>query len=183
MMQEKVTSWVDEYGDILYRYALGRVGDQATAQDLVQDAFIAAMEAQESFSGLSSEKTWLIGILKHKILDHFRKSYRGINKGLESAPDIDQYFDQKGHWKDPLPSWGRNPEKVLSDKEFVAVLKQCIDLLPQNQKIAFMLREIDGLESDDICKNLDVTATNLWVILHRARNNLRRCLQKNWFEK
>jgi RNA polymerase sigma-70 factor (ECF subfamily) len=176
-------AWVDRYADLLYRYALVRVSDRQVAEDLVQETFVSALNAAERFAGDSSEKTWLVGILKHKILDHYRRSHRGINKALDSTPDMDQFFDSTGHWREMPQHWGKNPETLLRNKEFVAVLYNCVDALPERQKRVFVMRELDGIEGEEISKVLGVTATNLWVMLHRARHRLRDCLQAKWFKE
>jgi len=173
--------WVENYGTVLYRYALARVSGEADAQDLVQDTFIAALKSKENFGGKSSEKTWLISILKHKILDYYRKAHRILSESTELAGDIDQVYNQRGMWKKPLPSWRKNPEQALDDKRFVGILNQCIQKLPENYRKAFVLKEIDDVSTEDICKALSISPTNLWVILHRARHKLRDCLEKNWF--
>ena len=173
--------WVDRYGDTMYAYALKRVSDPIVAQDLVQDTFVAALGSYDSFSAKSSEKTWLIGILKHKILDYYRSKHRGIHKALETTSDIDSFFNEAGHWKEMPSQWNTNPEQVLKNKEFLAVLHACIDMLTQNQKNVFIFREIDGVALQELCKIFSLSSTNLSVILYRARNKLRECIDRNWF--
>lgn len=180
-------SWVDHHGDYIFRYALSRVHDPQRAEDLVQETFLSALKSKESFSGLSSERTWLVGILKHKIVDYLRK----INRerpvtDLESEEDFtDQFFDKKGMWKkDRAPSeWREDPRAVFEQKEFMKILDGCLQKLPSRLSGAFTLVEMEGLPSGETCKVLNITATNLWVILYRARMSLRRCLEINWFQK
>jgi RNA polymerase sigma-70 factor (ECF subfamily) len=176
--------WVDEHGDYLYRYALFRLHDAQLAEDMVQETFLAALHAQERFSGRSSEKTWLVGILKHKIADHIRKVSRERSFGdTESSIDIEEdLFDEAGKWKIAPTAWDTDPSSTLENKEFWEVLKRCLSDLPDRLSDAFSLREMDGLSTKEICKLLNVSATNLWVMLHRARMRLRRCLELNWFE-
>ncbi len=176
--------WLDEYGDVLYRYALMRVRDVAIAEDLVQETFLAALKASSQFAQRSSEKTWFIGILKHKIIDYIRKDSR------ESALDNDflldrelteSYFDQHGHWKMMLSSWP-DPDKFLEQSQFWIVLQECIGQLPKKMAAAFVMREIDGLSNEEICKVLNISTTNnLWVILSRTRVRMRQCLELKWF--
>ena len=178
--------WVEAYGDALYRYALSRHVDPMSAQDLVQETFLAALKNQDRFNGKSSPQTWLIGILRNKMLDRIRKESR-----LQSSADMEQtlavaeneLFDASGRWRTGPQAWETDPHVVLERKEFRDVLARCLGHLPVSLRTAFMLREMDGLDAEEICKHLDITATNLWVMLHRARLKLRSCLGMNWFER
>jgi RNA polymerase sigma-70 factor (ECF subfamily) len=180
---ESPEKWVDLYGDYLYRYALFRVNDSAAAEDLVQETFLAALGSVNNFQHRSSVKTWLTGILKHKIIDHFRKKSK--EKRLDDTEpnfnDLENFFDQSGHWKIKVSKWNVDPQKLYDQKEFAEVFRTCLSELPGRQKSAFVLREIVGENTKDICKILDVSTTNCWVLLHRARMYLRRCLETNWF--
>lgn len=177
-------TWVDRHGDILYRFALMRVGDTSVAEDLVQETLCAAFEARKRFSGRSSERTWLVGILKHKIADHFRRGAREIvvSDGFDRVAGEEDAFDERGRWRSPPAEWGGSPEELLENHEFWGVFQHCLDGLSEGLRRVFSLRELDGLESTEVCKVLDITPTNLWVSLHRARNGLRKCLEKNWFQ-
>jgi len=175
--------WLDAHGDYLYRYALKRLRNAEVAEDMVQETFVAALRARERFSGKSSERTWLVGILKHKIIDHIRKSTR---ERPVSDLDLDEdqteaLFSKGGHWKVKPARWSYDPRVVTERSEFRRILQQCIDGLPRRLADVFVLREMDQLETDEVCKELEITPTNLWVILHRARSKLRRCLEINWF--
>jgi RNA polymerase sigma-70 factor (TIGR02943 family) len=175
-------SWVKSHGDAMYRYALGRVRDPEAAQNLVQEAFVAALKGKDRFSGRSTERTWLIGILKHKVIDHFRAGAREAStEHVEDLADqTDSLFRTNGRWKNGPSDWGRDPEAAATSLDFWRVLESCIGKLPQRQATAFSCREVDGMETAEICKNLEITETNLWVTLHRARAGLRRCLELNW---
>jgi RNA polymerase sigma-70 factor (TIGR02943 family) len=179
------SEWVDRYGDYLFRYAMLRLRDRSTAEDLVQETFLAGIKDLRSFSGNSSESTWLVGILKHKIADHFRRQAR--ESPLEDNDLRDQSdpspFDGSGHWTSGPTNWGGNPADLYREKKFLDQLTKCLSGLSPNQANAFTLREIEGADTGEICKVLNVTETNLWVILHRARMQLRRCLEINWFNK
>lgn len=176
--------WLAEYGDYLFRYAVSRLRDRAAAEDAVQETFLAALKARSTFSGRSAEKTWLVGILKHKIVDHIRKDSR--EQTYEDAEQVDgrvdDFFDAKGHWKAGPPEWSVNPRKAFEQKEFWDVLQGCLAGLKGRHRTAFMLRELDGVSGEEICKTLGITSTNLWVILYRAREKLQTCLQENWFK-
>ncbi len=175
-------SWVDLYADALYRFALIRVNDAGLAEDLVQETFLAALKAKDSFSGASAEKTWLISILKHKIIDHYRKTARR-DTPVELPSDDD--FDERGMWKlSRAPqAWPDNPDEEYSQGEFWTILQRCLERLPERIAAVFSMREIDGYDSKEICKELDLSSSNLWVILHRARASLRKCLQSLWIKQ
>jgi RNA polymerase sigma-70 factor (ECF subfamily) len=180
-------NWVDEYGDFLYRYALSRVKDPTVAEDLVQETFLAALKARQNFRGRSTARTWMIAILKHKIVDYIRKKVREqVSDKVESLSDaaasesVDGSFSGDGQWKDRPANWMINPTKLYEQKEFIDILYGCLGELPERQAKAFMMREIDGLSTEEICKALNISATNSWVILYRARIWLRQCLENKW---
>jgi RNA polymerase sigma-70 factor (ECF subfamily) len=179
------SEWVDRYGDYLFRYAMLRLRDRSAAEDLVQETFLAALKARDSFSGNSAESTWLVGILKHKIMDHFRRQAR--EAPLEDGDLRERHdpsaFDESGRWASGPTAWGGNPADLYREKKFLDQLTKCLSGLSPNHANAFTLREIEGADTGEICKVLNVTETNLWVILHRARMLLRRCLEANWFHK
>lgn len=184
-------SWVDKYADYLYRYALTRLREKRLAEDMVQEAFLAALKSRNSFAGQSSEKTWLVGILKNKIMDHFRKSHREISIedviNFQSAGDDDFETGGKntGQWKiNKRPAdWMIDSSDPAEIDEFWRFLKLCLSEIPKQIADIFILREIEGLENREICNEIDVNPTNLRVMLHRARKQLRRCLEANWIEK
>jgi RNA polymerase sigma-70 factor (ECF subfamily) len=179
--------WVEEHGDCLYRYALLRTRDSGVAEDLVQETFLAGLKSRESFAGQSSERTWLVGILKHKIIDHLRRVCRERDHGgEESMPrELEEQFDEAQHWRvrDGFgpKEWRVDAQALFERKEFWAVLDRCLSGLPERTAHAFMLREMEEVETGEVCKVLNITATNLWVMLHRARMQLRRCIEINWF--
>jgi len=170
--------WLADHGDVLYRFALGRVRDPQTAEDLVQDTLLAAYKASEGFSGRSSERTWLVGILKHKIIDHFRKHKRMfLSEDLETREqETGAYLDRKGHWKVGQSEWITDPEKAYERKEIWKQLSTCLDKLSERHKKVYVLRELQDQNAEDICEDLDISPSNLWVTLHRARLQLKDCL-------
>jgi len=180
--------WVEEHGDYLFRCALLRVRDQVIAEDLVQETLLAALQARERFAGQSSERSWMIGILKHKIIDRFRKDIReqpaADPEQMTEIPEDDEAFDKDGHWRldqtAPM-DWPDHPGAVLERKQFWESLRRCLTKLPPNMAQVFTLRELDELESDAICAMLHISSSNLWVLLHRARKQLRLCLEVNFF--
>ena len=168
----------------LLRVAVLQLRDNDVAEDVVQDTLLAALQGAGGFSGKSSLKTWLTGILKHKIVDVIRR--KGRQPVLASfdeecqIDDLDALFDESGHWENPPADWG-NPESALSQQQFFDVMQMCLEKLPPNTARVFMMREVMDLTSEEICKELSITSTNLWVILYRARVALRQCLEQNWF--
>lgn len=166
-------SWLRDHGDYLYRYALFRARDPHQAEDLVQDTLLAAIRARERFKGDSSVRTWLTGILNHKYLDQLRKQVR---ERVEENSTLDRAEPEA----EPS-SWNADPAALLERKEFRETFHDCLTRLNRRMFEAYSLREIDNLETDIICNQLGVTATNLRVTLHRAREQLRICLEKNWF--
>jgi RNA polymerase sigma-70 factor (ECF subfamily) len=183
---DNAESWVDEYGDFLYHFTLSRIKDPSIAEDLVQETFLAALKARKNFQGRSSTRTWLIAILKHKLVDYIRKRIREQTSDKEArfnaaANDpADTSFNDEGDWRLRPSKWSVDPLKLYEQKEFMDVLYHCLGGLPKRQAEAFLMREIDGFNTEEICKVLNVSATNSWVLLYRARMWLRRCLENNW---
>ena len=178
------SGWLDSHGDYLYRYALARVRNKAVAEDLLQETLLAAIGSCHSHAGRSSERTWLVGIMKHKAIDHLRRIARTAQFQLTVNGEEDlEFFESSGHWRDdqaPL-SWSIDAAHLLESREFWETFNHCLSQLPQQIAIAFTLREIDGLESNEICEILNVTPNNLWVMLHRGRTKLRNLLETEWF--
>jgi len=180
-------TWLDEHGDALYRYALLNLRDPHKAEDAVQETLLAALGAHQRFTGGASVRTWLIGILKHKVTDQFRRQAREVQldepgevaEADESGDEID--FGPSGHWRERLSDWG-NPEETLERGEFIAFLQRCLDALPGRLAQLYWLREVLEEDSATICKELTITPNNLWTMLHRARLGLRRCLDQTWLE-
>jgi len=167
----------------LLKYARLQLRNPAWAEDAVSDTLLAALENPQAFAGASQLKTWLIGILKHKLIDQIRRNSRELSTtaSTEDGEDLDDLlFSANGHWRESPHDWG-DPEAVLRQLDFMKVLEACVEKLPGQQGRLFMMREWLELESDEICKALAITPTNLWVMLHRARLRLRECLQAGWF--
>lgn len=167
----------------LLKFARLQLRNPAWAEDAVSDTVLAALEKPQAFAGQSQLKTWLIGILKHKLVDQIRKNSREMSTTVstDDGEDLDDLlFASDGHWREMQRDWG-NPEDALRQVDFMKVLEACVDKLPGQQGRLFMMREWLELDSDEICKELAITPTNLWVMLHRARLRLRECLQAGWF--
>lgn len=172
----------------MLKFANLQLRDAGAAEDAVQDALIAAMNHQSGFAGRSALKTWVFAILRNKIIDHLRKHSREIpgsdlaGYDGEDGPDVESFFDQRGHWNDQdKPSTWADPEAALSQKQFWAVFDACLNNLPASTARVFMMREFLDLDTEEICKELAISTSNCWVILHRARAGLRRCLESHWF--
>ena len=179
--------WLTEHGDYLYRFALARLRDPHQAEDVVQETLLAAIQNQ-TYEGKSAPRTWLTGILKHKIIDLMRRNSREQAMGdiAEDLPQdlpedggMDDFFDETGHWADKPQSWGK-PEGELEQKQFLGILQQCMDRLPPKLASLFMMREVHESDNEEICKELDISSTNAWVMLYRARMGLRKCLELHW---
>ncbi len=170
----------------LLRIARLQLRHESVAEDVVQDALIAALEGIDGFAGNSAVRTWLVGILKHKIVDQIRRRSREAAMVVEAADgadgDFDSLFDATGHFVESPREWG-NPERTLEQKRFYEVLEICLNGLSPNLGRIFLMREILGLETDEICKDLNITSTNCWVMLYRARMGLRACLEQRWFQR
>jgi RNA polymerase sigma-70 factor, ECF subfamily len=176
-------TWLEEYGDYLFSYAMLKVKDNHLAEDLVQETFLAAITAANSFSSQSSIRTWLTGILKHKISDHFRRQGREVMiddlVDLDEGDGLDTFFKANGGWinkPDAFPS----PEAALQQQEFWKIFQQCLAGLKPKQAEVFLAKEIYGMSNADICNDFTLSSTNVWVLMHRARLSLSNCLKINW---
>jgi RNA polymerase sigma-70 factor (ECF subfamily) len=168
----------------LLRFALLQLRNKELAEDSVQDALLAILEKPDQFAGTSTLRTYVIGILKFKIIDSLRVAGRTVQ--IETEPDqseddvIDHLFTENGHTVDPPRAWG-NPDAVLEQQDFFKVMEVCLEKLPAQNARVFMMREWLDLDTEEICKELKLSSSNLWVILYRARLRLRECLDINWF--
>lgn len=183
--QLDATKWVSDFSDMLYRFALPRVNDAEIAKDLVQDTFLAAWRNYENFKGEISEKNWLYAILKNKIIDHYRKASTRLTDSLTTTAGEEAYFNENQHWTQPASptEWAEGSGAPIEKKEFYEVLRKCKTKLKEIQNTVFTLKYLEGMESEEICKELNITASNYWVLIHRAKLQLRACLEKNWFIK
>ncbi|TWR24185.1 sigma-70 family RNA polymerase sigma factor [Mucilaginibacter achroorhodeus] len=177
-------NWVSAYADFLYRYAISRVNNEDQARDLVQETFLAGLQSQRNFAGKSSERTWLTAILKNKIYDVYRKKVNGLktaemNDQTGEEPD---FFHEDGHWKQEHQpqAFGVDDFDPLANKELNRVLLLCLQKLPALWFSVFTMKHMEDEATEMICKELRLTQANFWVIIHRAKLNLRACLQRNW---
>jgi RNA polymerase sigma-70 factor (ECF subfamily) len=172
----------------LLRFAHLQLRDAAAAEDAVQETLLAALTGSHRFESRSSYKTWLISILRNKIVDIIRGQSREIAATSladdEDGDDLlaESLFDQRGHWQ-PATQPGRwaDPDASFEQRQFWAVFEACLDHLPEKAARVFMMREVLGFETDEICKETGISSSNCWVVLHRARLGLRACLETRWF--
>ena len=178
-----IKSWVELYSDSLYSWTFFKTSNKQTSEDLVQETFMVAVQTFDKFEGNSDPKTWLFAILNHKIYDHYRKNFR---KPIVMDNAINEkLFDYNGEWKpEEKPQyWGEETEHLLDNSEFQQALSLCLGRLPENWLSAIQLKYLEEINSEIICQELGITTTNFWQILHRAKLQLRKCLELNWFKK
>lgn len=178
---------LENHRTYLYRYALLQLRDPEQAEDVTQETLLAALEQADKFEGKSSLKTWLTGILKFKIIDLIRLKQKEPTAteteqdNMAGLGELEELFDERGHWAAPGVSDWAKPESAMSNSQFWQLFEWCLAKLPLKTAQAFMMREVMGIELADICKDLDITATNGSVLLYRARMGLRTCLNEKWF--
>ncbi len=177
----QITEWVDSYLEDMLKWATYKLSDEEQARDIVQDTFLTAHEKLHSFKGESTPKTWLYSILNYKIIEVYRK------KGRKTTPNemdtLENFFNEKGEWiKAERPQTWDTEEHLLDDPDFQVILKKCLDALPEKWNLCVKFKYLMNTSSDKICQELQITATNFWQIMHRAKLNLRDCVDKNWFK-
>jgi len=175
--------WVDRYADYLYSYALARLDNEEQARDLVQETFLAALEKLDQFRGGSTERTWLTAILKYKVIDVYRKKSSGLRaEQIDHAPEVEFFEAENGHWKEAYApqALGVENEDPLAHKELATILQKCLQKLPVLWHSIFSMKHMDEMATETICQEMKVTQSNFWVIIHRAKLNLRACIQKAW---
>jgi RNA polymerase sigma-70 factor (ECF subfamily) len=170
--------WLNQYGDALYRYALARLRRSHDAEEAVQETLLAAFQTRSQFKRHSHPLTWLVGILRRKILDRLRAAAR---EAAETDPkELEAWFDAGGHWRKSPRNWG-DPAAFAERADFWRVVRDCLAKLPPRMAEAFTLRTLEEERGDDVCRELAISSANLWVLMHRARLRLVRCLEINWF--
>jgi RNA polymerase sigma-70 factor (ECF subfamily) len=186
MNQEVTTNlskWVEEYTSDLYKWAFYKISDSEQAKDLVQDTFLAAAEKIGSFKGESSPKTWLFSILNHKITDHYRKK---VSQPIPlEDKSMARFFEKDGDWQEsnkPKNWQDVDDNNLLDDGEFQAILKKCLDALPEKWSTSVRLKYLTEKNGEEICQELGITTSNFWQIVHRAKVQLRDCIEINWFK-
>ncbi|MFS4493586.1 sigma-70 family RNA polymerase sigma factor [Maribacter sp. 2308TA10-17] len=175
-------AWIDLYADYLFNFAVARVSDAEIAKDLVQETFFAGLKSAKNYKGDAAERTWLIAILKRKVIDHYRKI--NSNKGkAEVRMNYSASSDSEGDWleeqvADPFSQLENSP---IENEELGMAIQDCISKLPKKQALVFKMKTIQGISTEDICNELGINPSNLWVMIHRSRTALMGCLNENWF--
>ncbi|HVM88815.1 MAG TPA: sigma-70 family RNA polymerase sigma factor [Puia sp.] len=183
--QAEPQNWLELYGDLLFQYALPRVNDSMVAEDLVQETFLSALKALSGYKGEASEKNWLFSILKNKIIDHYRKKAR--EREMNDFPDLqqltDEWFDEEGNWaENKMPKDWHNAEDLIERKEMQKIINWCKEHLKSVQQQVFTLKYMEELDSEQICKVLNISSSNYWVLIHRAKLQMRDCVEKHWLK-
>lgn len=188
---QSIEQWLVSYGDDLFSWAYHKTNDREAAEDLVQETFLAAVKSLSNFKSQSQPKTWLFSILKNKIMDYHRKKFREntfnesrLNGKSDEDGVIDAFFDNYGRWKSQSSpaNWHETDKELLDDLDFKAVLQNCMEHLPQKWFSAIQFKYLEQKEGKVICQELDITPSNFWQILHRAKVQLKNCLEENWFK-
>jgi len=177
--------WLERYGNSLYKYALPRVNDRHVAEDIVQETFLSALNGADGFKGEASEKNWLFTILKNKIIDHYRRKAK--EQAIVSMPDLraveDDWFNEDGRWeKNKIPKTWRASDNPMERLEIRKVINWCKSHLKEMQQHVFTLKYLEGIDSEEICKVLNISTSNYWVLIHRARLQMRDCVEKTWLQ-
>ena len=184
--------WVSSYADDLYRWALAKTSDKESSEDLVQETFLAAIKAIEKFEGNSQPKTWLFSILNNKIMDYHRKKFRALTvnqsnflRNEDDAELSNELFDRYGTWKDVAkPSnWGEMDPHLLDNSDFTEVLERCMKELPGTWFSAVQYKYLEEKDAKLICQELEITTSNYWQMIHRAKLHLRDCIENSWFKQ
>lgn len=177
-----LSGWVEDYTADLFSWAFYKVSNEELAKDLVQETFLAAAEKNNAFKGNSSPKTWLFSILNNKIIDYYRKK---VNKTIPYEKEMpSRFFEPEGDWKEQEKpkNWHLEQEEHLLDNdEFQVILNQCLDALPEKWSLCVKLKYLSEKKGKEICQELEISPSNYWQIVHRAKLQLRDCMDKNWF--
>lgn len=175
-------TWVDQYADYLFNYAVARVSDAEIAKDLVQDTFVAGLKSAKNFKGDAAERTWLIAILKRKVIDYYRKINSNKGKAVMRMSYSSQ-TDAEGNWLEEKVAdpYSLLENDSLENEELGEAIQECISKLPKKQALVFTMKTIQGVSTEEICNELNINPSNLWVMIHRSRTALMECLNKNWF--
>jgi RNA polymerase sigma-70 factor (ECF subfamily) len=174
--------WVEAHADYLFNFAIGQVRDRGVAEDLVQDTFLAALKARERFAGQSSDRTWLVGILRHKIYDHLRRTCRerAVRAEVPATRGEDESWEDAVMWMHDMAAESQLPSRRMELAEFRANLELALGKLPPRIAQVFQLYEVEERPNAEVCQRLNISESNLWVMLHRARRQLRAHLGGCW---
>ena len=173
--------WVETYADYLYNYARFKLPSKEIAEDVVQETFLAAYQSFQNFKGRSSEKTWLVQILKRKIVDYYRQEAKNKEDNISSfrLPFYED-GDFENHWIEQRAPQNWDVDEKIQLDEFNRILQICLSLLPPKHRLVFIMKVLDECESDEVCNEAEISSANLWTIMHRARLQIRECIEKKW---
>lgn len=186
-----IESWISDHGDDLFSWAFYKTSDKEASEDLVQETFLSAVKSFEKFKGHSQPKTWLFSILKNKIMDYHRKKFRentlnesGLKVNKDKDHVLETFYDNYGRWRtDSSPAnWHDSEEALLDNLDFIDVLQDCMNNLPQKWFSAIQFKYLEQKKGSVICQELNISPSNFWQILHRAKVQLKNCLEQNWFK-
>lgn len=175
--------WVDAYGDYLYGFAMSRLRNAEAANDCVQDTFLAGIKALDRFDGSRDIKFWLRGIMRNKIVDQIRKSVKENQVDIEAEDEAlmeSFWFKYSGIVTTNPDPWEFNPRKYFDNGEFWVVFDRCIQKVKDPARQAFVLRVLEDQTTEEVCKVMDIKPNYLWVLLHRARAQLKVLLEEHW---
>ncbi len=174
------TKWVDQYSDYLFNYTITRINDRELAQDLISETFLAGLKSMKNFKGEATERTWLISILKRKIIDQYRK--KNSKKGKAEVHINYTDDESEGDWLEEKVAdpYEQTAEDTIENEELGEAIFNCLGKLPSKQARIFKMKTIDDFDTEAICKEFDITPSNFWVIIHRARTAMASCMQENW---
>lgn len=178
-------TWIEQYADMLFSFALNRTSNVVIAKDLVQDTFLSALKNLSTFKGEVSEKNWLFTILKNKIIDYYRSNARTLSSDInELVEESNSFFDEEENWQPQFrpQQWEIDYTQEIETKEFYEILEMCKQKLTELQSAVFTMKYLDDFDADEICKELGISSSNYWVLIHRAKLQLRHCLEKNWIQ-
>lgn len=178
----KPNDWIKLYSDYLFNYAISRISDRELAKDLVSETFLAGLKSMDNFKGEANERTWLVSILKRKIIDQYRK--QNSNKGkAEVRINYNSDPESEGNWIEERVAdpFDKTAEDKIENSELGLAINNCLSKLPDKQAQVFRMKTLLNYETETICNELNITASNLWVIIHRARTAMASCMEKNWF--
>lgn len=182
-----ISSWLAKYGDDMYSWAYYKTSSKETAEDLVQDTMVSVYKSYEKYKPGSNPKTWLFTILNNKIIDYYRSSntQKSVNQTTLQGKQLeDDNFDSDGIWnRDQDPLWGNTEEHLLDNPDFLIVMESCIEDLPPNWRGVVLGKYFHHKKGSQICKELGITSSNLWQMAHRAKLQLKECLEANWKNK
>jgi len=176
------STWVDQYADYLFNYAITRVSDTEIAKDLVQETFFAGLKSAKNYKGDAAERTWLIAILKRKVIDHYRKINSKKGKA-EVRMNYSTSSEEEGDWLEERVAdpFNRSGDNAIENQELGMAIQDCLSKLPKKQSLVFSMKTIQGMSTEDICNELGINPSNLWVMIHRARTTLMGCMNQTWF--